>query len=143
MAVISTARTTWTGDLASGSGHTELATSHAAEFDVHWKARSEGSDSTTTPEELLAAAHASCYAMALSKTLADAGATPVVLDVQAQVSFVPGEGVTQSALTVSGDVQDISPADFSAAAEEAKAGCPISQALGGVTITLDAATLES
>ncbi|MEX0914042.1 MAG: OsmC family peroxiredoxin [Demequina sp.] len=142
MAVISTARTTWTGDLQSGSGHTELATSRAAEFDVHWKARSEGSDSTTTPEELLAAAHASCYAMALSKALADAGATPVVLDVQAQVSFVVGEGVTTSALTVSGDVDDISVADFSRVAEEAKAGCPISQALGGVTITLESASLE-
>jgi osmotically inducible protein OsmC len=114
-----------------------------AEFDVHWKARSEGSDSTTTPEELLAAAHASCFSMALSKALADAGATPVTLDVQAQVTFVPGEGVTHSALTVSGDVEDLSAADFASIAEDAKAGCPISQALAGVTITLESATLEA
>lgn len=140
MSVHSKASTTWNGSLKDGSGTTSLATG-AATLGVDWKARSEGSDSTTTPEELIAAAHASCYSMALSNALTEAGATPEQIDASAVVTFVPGEGITSSVLTVSAKVSGIDQARFGEVAEEAKAGCPVSQALSGVEISLESATL--
>lgn len=138
--MISTARTEWNGDLFSGSGTTTLA-SGVGTFAVNWKARSEGADSTTTPEELLAAAHASCYSMQLSNTLAGAGTPPTSLTTDARVTFKPGEGITGIELAVVGEVPGIDQDAFRAAAEDAKVNCPVSGALKAVAITLVEATL--
>jgi osmotically inducible protein OsmC len=139
----STASTSWDGTLARGSGTTSLASGAAAPLNVSWGARAERVAGTTSPEELIAAAHASCYAMAFSAGLAEAGATPEHLDVSATVTFELVDGaptVTRSALTVRGRASGIDAAGFVKAAEGAKAGCPVSRALqGNVEITLDAA----
>lgn len=140
MSVHSKASTTWNGTLAEGSGTTTLA-SGAATFAVNWKARSEGSDTTSTPEELIAAAHASCYSMALAHALKEAGATPEEIETSADVTFVPGEGIKTSALTVRAKVTDIDEEKFSKVAHEAKDGCPVSEALAGIDISLESATL--
>lgn len=144
MSVTSEASTTWTGSLFEGSGEVDLATSHQGPFAVNWKARSEGSGSVTTPEELIAAAHSSCYAMQFSAVLAEAGATPVALEVTAEVTLGPdpagGFQIPKIALTVRGEVEGIDEAGFQQAAETAKATCPVSKALAGVPeVTLDAA----
>jgi osmotically inducible protein OsmC len=139
----STARTTWQGSLARGSGTTRLASGATTPLDVSWTGRTERTAGTTSPEELIAAAHASCYAMALSHELAEAGSTPESLDVSVTVTFEIVDGaptVTRSALTVRGGVPGIDAAGFAAAAAAAKEGCPVSRALkGNVEITLDAA----
>lgn len=140
MAITSNASTSWTGGLGSGSGTTTLGT--GSTFDLTWKARAE-EGGATTPEEFIAAAHASCYAMALSHTLEEAGHAPESLSTAAKVSFVPGKGITTSVLTVTGVVPGIDQAQFADYAEQAKAGCPVSQALAGVDIQLESATLES
>ena len=142
MAVSSKAHTDWTGDLPSGSGHTALASSNAADFDINWKSRSTGGGSAATPEELLAAAHSSCYAMALSHALGENGTPPSALSVDAVVTFVPGEGVTTSALTVSATIPGLSAYEFAKFAEDAKANCPVSKALAGVDISLAEVTLN-
>jgi osmotically inducible protein OsmC len=138
MAVTSESTTVWRGDLASGSGTTTLDTSGAASFAVDWKARSEGAASVTTPEELLGAAHAACFSMAFSAALTGFGTTPESLQTTAAVTFDPAHGITGSHLLVSGVVPGISEADFQRIAEEAKAGCPVSRALSGIPITLEA-----
>lgn len=140
MAVTSKAATQWEGSLTEGSGTTELG-SGVASFGIDWKARSAGSAGVTTPEELMAAAHASCYAMALSNGLAEAGHPPTKVNTSAEVTFVPGEGVTQSILTVTAEVPGIDQAQFSEFAEDAKNNCPVSQAFAGVHIGLESATL--
>ncbi len=138
MAVDSTASTHWEGDLMSGAGTTTLASGAAGPLAVDWKARSEEHGGKTSPEELIAAAHASCFSMALSNGLAKAGNPPASLDVQATASFVPGEGITAMNLVVSGDVPGLDAEGFREAAEAAKVGCPVSQALAGnVPITLE------
>lgn len=136
--VTSTAETRWEGSLADGHGVTRLVGSGAAELPVNWKARSEGSQSVTTPEELLGAAHASCFAMALSHALTGNGTPPKVLDVTAKVEFVPGTGITTSALTLVAEVPKLDDDSFQAIAADAKANCPVSAALAGIDITLDA-----
>ncbi|WP_084040014.1 OsmC family peroxiredoxin [Demequina sp. NBRC 110053] len=141
MAVKSTASTLWRGSLGDGSGTTSFGTG-VATLNVDWKARSEGAEGTTTPEELLAAAHASCFAMALSHALGEAGHEPEELQVSAEVSFQAGEGVLGSVLKVTGAVPGLSRDEFQTFAEEAKAGCPVSQALSGIDITLGSATLS-
>lgn len=141
MSVTSTASTVWRGDLASGTGRTRLDSSSGGEFDVNWTARSEGGAAATTPEELLAAAHSACFSMAFSKALADNGTPPEQLDVSAAVSFQAGTGVTRSAITVVGRVPGVDAATFQALAEDAKATCPISQALAGIEIVLESASL--
>lgn len=138
MAVVSTATTTWQGTLFEGKGEVSLATSKAATLPVDWKARAEGSQSVTTPEELLGAAHAACFSMAFSNMLTEAGFAPTELDTSAAVSFVPGEGIKSSALSVTATVPEITEDKFQEIAAEAKAGCPVSQALAGIEITLDA-----
>lgn len=143
MAVDSSASTVWRGDLMSGTGHTRLETSSAAEFDVNWRARSTGDGNTTTPEELLAAAHSACFSMAFSNGLAQNGTPAQQLDVSAVVSFVPGTGVTKSALTVAGTVEGLDAAKFQELAEDAKANCPVSKALAGIDIELASVTLKS
>ncbi len=142
MAVDNTASTVWRGDLVSGSGHTRLETSGIAEFDVTWKARSEGDTSVTTPEELLAAAHSACFSMAFSNGLAQNGTPPQQLDVSAKVTFVPGEGVTRSVIMVTGIVPNIDAEKFRELAEDAKENCPVSKALAGIEIVLDSAVLD-
>jgi len=138
--MISTARTEWSSDLMSGSGSTTLA-SGVGTFAVNWKARSEGVDGTTTPEELLAAAHASCYSMALSNGLAQAGHPPASVTTDARVTFVPGQGITAIELAVVASVPGMDQESFAAAALDAKANCPVSQALRAVPIELVEATL--
>ncbi len=146
MAAVRSASVTWTGDLASGSGTVSSNSSETfRELPVSWSARTEQPDGQTSPEELLAAAHASCYAMALSGDLARAGTPPEELHVSAQVTFdkVGGDWtVVSSALQVLGRVPNSSRDAFRDAADAARDGCPISQALrGNVELSVDA-TLE-
>ncbi|RZS57641.1 osmotically inducible protein OsmC [Microcella putealis] len=138
MAVTSEATTLWFGSLTDGRGTTSLDTSDAAEFPVTWAARSEGVAGTTTPEELLGAAHSACYSMALSHALTGAGHAPDSLQVTAAVTFQPGEGITGSHLLVNAKVPGISAETFAEFAEDAKKNCPVSAALAGVSITLEA-----
>jgi osmotically inducible protein OsmC len=138
MATTRTANAHWEGSLMEGAGTVSLDSSGLARFDVSWPARSEEPNGKTSPEELIAAAHSSCYNMALSNGLAKAGTPPTSLDTRADVTFQPGEGITGIHLTVRGVVPGISADDFVAAASGAKENCPVSQALAGTTITLDA-----
>jgi lipoyl-dependent peroxiredoxin len=138
MAVTSEATTLWFGDLMSGSGTTSLDSSDAAEFPVSWAARSEGVAGKTNPEELLGAAHSACYSMAFANALAGNGTPPESLQVTAAVTFVPGEGITGSHLLVNAKIAGLSADDFQRLAEDAKKNCPVSQALAGIPITLDA-----
>ena len=137
--------TNWTGGLQDGSGQVELSSSQVATFDVSFPKRAaENADGTTSPEELIAAAHSSCFAMQLSGNIASAGGTPKSLEVQAAVSLGPdkergGFMLTGIALTVRGEVEGLDADGFAAAAQAAKEGCPVSKALTGVDITLDAA----
>lgn len=147
MAAVRRAEVTWSGDLATGTGTASAASSQAFnDLPVSWAARTESPEGKTSPEELVAAAHASCFAMAFSGGLGRAGATPERLAVSADVTFDKldaGWRVTKSHLTVRGVVPGMSNEDFVAAAEAAKDGCPISQALkGNVELSVDAA-LES
>jgi lipoyl-dependent peroxiredoxin len=131
MALKSTGRTHWDGDLFNGSGTTSLDSGATEPMRVTWKARAEDHGGLTSPEELIAAAHASCYSMALSNTLAKDDTPPTSLDVTATATFVPGEGITLMELEVKGDVEAISDEKFQELAETAKNGCPVSQALAG------------
>jgi osmotically inducible protein OsmC len=142
-----TARTAWTGTLQEGSGQVELSSSKVGTYEVSFPRRAaDEAGGFTSPEELIAASHSSCYAMQLSALIAQAGGTPIALDVQADVSLGPdpagGFKLTGIKLTVRGEVEGLDAAGFEKAAQAAKAGCPISKALTGVDITLDAA-LES
>ena len=138
MALTSEATTLWFGDLQSGSGTTSLDSSDAGEFPVTWQARSEGQPGRTNPEELLGAAHSACYSMAFSSKLTAAGHAPESLQVTAAVTFQPGEGITGIHLLVSAKVPGLEADEFQQIAEDAKANCPVSQALAGTTITLEA-----
>ena len=138
-----TARTAWNGTLEKGSGQVELSSSKVGTYEVSFPKRAaEDAGGTTSPEELIAAAHSSCYAMQLSALIAAAGGTPQSLDVTADVSLGPdteGFKLTGITLTVRGEVDGLDEAGFKDAAEKAKASCPVSKALTGVDITLDAA----
>ena len=130
----STASATWRGDLMSGSGQTSLASGAAGPMDISWPRRTEGTGSGTSPEELIAAAHASCFSMALSHGLAQAGHAPTQLDTTAVVTFGQADGgfaITNIALSVRGQVDGIDEAAFKEAAEAAKDGCPVSKAFTG------------
>ena len=132
MATKRTAHVVWRGDLTSGEGTIERVGSGAfGSLPVSWRARAEEPGGKTSPEELIAAAHASCFSMALSNALGEAGTPPEELDVSATVTFVPGTGITESALEVVGTVPRIDEDAFQQAAQEAKAGCPVSKALQG------------
>lgn len=141
MATERTMSTTWRGSLMEGAGTIHEAGSGAfGALDVTWAARAEDPDGKTSPEELIAAAHSACFAMALSHGLAQAGTPADRLDTSATVTFVPGEGITKIALSVRGSVPGLGAAAFVEAAEGAKVGCPVSKALAAVPeITLDAA----
>ncbi|WP_395243456.1 OsmC family peroxiredoxin [Agromyces sp. MMS24-K17] len=138
MAVTSESTTVWAGGLIDGNGTVALDSSGLAQFPVNWKARSEGVAATTTPEELLAAAHSACFSMALSFALANAGHAPERVQTTAAVTFEAGKGVLGSHLLVSARVPGLSEAEFEAFADDAKANCPISQALAGIPITIEA-----
>jgi osmotically inducible protein OsmC len=141
------ARTAWNGTLQEGSGQVELSSSKVGTYEVSFPKRAaDEADGTTSPEELIAAAHSSCYAMALSGEIARVGGTPLAHEVRADVTLGPdpagGFRLTGIKLTVRAEVEGIDEAAFKQAAEAAKAGCPVSKALTGTEITLDAA-LES
>ncbi|SEK46142.1 OsmC family peroxiredoxin [Rhodococcus maanshanensis] len=138
-----TSRTAWNGTLQDGSGQVELSSSGAGTFEVSFPKRAaEDAGGTTSPEELIAAAHSSCYAMQLSALIAEAGGTPQSLEITADVTLGPddpGFKLTGIALTVHGEVDGLDADGFAAAAQAAKQTCPVSKALTGVPITLDAA----
>jgi osmotically inducible protein OsmC len=140
MATDRTAEVTWHGDLMSGSGRIDSVSSGAiGGLDVDWRARSEDAESKTSPEELIAAAHASCFSMALSNGLGQAGHPADELKTSATVTFQPGEGITKIALAVAGTVPGIDADAFQQAAQTAKENCPVSKALASVPeITLEA-----
>jgi lipoyl-dependent peroxiredoxin len=146
MAAERTATVTWTGDLAGGSGSVSAGTSQLfTDLPVSWSARTEAPAGQTSPEELLAAAHASCFSMALAGALAKGGTPPEHLHVSATVTFDKvGDAwtVVSSQLDVVGVVPGLSEADFDSAAQNAKENCPVSRALAGnVELSVDA-TLE-
>src|SRR5712692_2054158 len=139
MAAVSRADVVWEGDLGSGNGRVKVASGVFEEFPVTWAARAERQHGKTSPEELLAAAHASCYSMAFSNGLSKAGHKVERLSTSAEVEFVPGTGITTITLTTVGHIHGIDAAEFQKQAEAAKEGCPISQALhGNVTLKLNA-----
>jgi len=139
MATTRRATTHWEGSLLEGAGRVTLESSGLGTYDVTWASRAEDPNGRTSPEELIAAAHSSCFSMALSSGLAKQGAPPEALDTTAEVTFQPGEGITGVHLTVRAKVPGLSADEFAAAAEAAKEGCPVSKALTGTVITLDAA----
>jgi osmotically inducible protein OsmC len=133
MATDRKAQVTWEGDLMSGKGRIETVTSGAVGgLDVSWPARSEDPGGMTSPEELIAAAHATCFSMALSNGLAQAGHAPEKLQTSATVTFQPGEGITKITLEVAGRVPGMDETEFEQAADQAKENCPVSKALAGV-----------
>lgn len=133
-----TATTVWEGTLFEGAGKVTLESSGLGTYDVSWPARTEAANGKTSPEELIAAAHSSCFSMAFSNGLAKNDTPATSLTVNAEVEFTPGTGITGIKLTVRGDVPGIDNDTFVELAQAAKEGCPVSQALTGTTITLDA-----
>jgi lipoyl-dependent peroxiredoxin len=138
MATTRTAHTVWEGELLKGSGVVSFDSSGIGDFPVSWPSRAEQANGKTSPEELIAGAHSSCYSMALSHGLAGAGTPPTRLETKAEVTFQPGEGITGIHLSVRAEVPGLDQDGFQAAAEDAKKNCPVSQALSGTTITLTA-----
>lgn len=137
MATTRTASAHWEGSLMEGAGQVSLESSGIGTYDVSWPARAEAANGKTSPEELIAAAHSTCFSMALSHGLAQAGTPPTTIDTTADVTFQPGTGITGIALKVVGAVPGISAEQFEQAAQAAKEGCPVSQALKAVPITLE------
>ncbi|MFB7861708.1 OsmC family protein [Streptomyces sp. NPDC056069] len=138
MATVRHAHTVWEGDLLKGKGEVTLDSSGIGSYEVSWPSRAEEPNGRTSPEELIAAAHSSCFSMAFSNGLAKAGNPPTRLETKADVTFQPGEGITGIHLTVRGEVPGLDADQFQALAEDAKKNCPVSQALTGTTITLTA-----
>lgn len=142
MTTTRTASAHWEGSLTEGAGQVTLESSGLGTYDVTWASRAEDPDGRTSPEELIAAAHSTCFSMALSHALAQAGSPPTSIDTTAQVTFKPGTGITGIVLTVAGVVPGLTLEQFEEAANGAKVGCPVSQALS-VPITLEASFTES
>jgi osmotically inducible protein OsmC len=138
VATTRTAHTEWEGNLLKGKGVVTFDSSGIGDYPVSWPSRSETPNGQTSPEELIAGAHSACFSMALSHGLDGAGTPPTKLETKAEVTFQPGTGITGIHLTVVGEVPGLDEAGFAKAAEEAKANCPVSQALAGTTITLTA-----
>ncbi len=139
MATTRRATTDWRGPLIEGSGQVTLESSGLGTYDVTWASRAEAPAGRTSPEELIAAAHSSCFSMAFSAALARNGTPPERLETSADVTFQPGEGITGIVLTVRGTVPGLSSEQFLEMAEAAKQNCPVSKALTGTTVSLDAA----
>ena len=137
MATTRTAKAHWEGSLMEGAGQVALESSGVGTYDVTWASRANDANGKTSPEELIAAAHSTCFSMALSHALAGAGHPPASIDTQADVTFQPGEGITGIKLSVNGNVPGLSADEFAEFAEGAKKNCPVSQALSAVPITLD------
>jgi lipoyl-dependent peroxiredoxin len=140
MATDRSANVVWQGDLMSGSGTiAEVPSGAFGPLDVSWASRAEEPNGKSSPEELIAAAWASCFAMALSAGLAKSGNPPEKLETSATLTFQPGEGIIRGALTVRGTVPSLDEAGFREAAENAKQNCPVSKALSGIPdVSLDA-----
>lgn len=136
MATTRRASAVWNGSLLQGCGQVTLESSGIGTYPVSWPARSAEPNGVTSPEELIAAAHATCFSMALSHGLSQAGTPPTSLETSAEVDFQPGTGITEIRLTVSGQVPGLDAEGFAAAAQDAKANCPVSQALRAVPISL-------
>lgn len=139
--ITSKATTRWQGGLSDGNGRTSLESGNA-DVAVDWRKRSTGEGTSTTPEELLAAAHSACFAMALSHALEQNGTPPLEIRTDARVQFVPGEGITWSMLTVHAHVPGMEVLEFTRIAEQAKEDCPMSKALGAIDVSLESATLQ-
>ena len=137
MATTRTAKAHWEGSLMEGAGQVSLESSGVGTYDVTWASRANEANGRTSPEELIAAAHSTCFSMALSHALAGAGNPPEAIDTQADVTFQPGEGITGIKLSVNGNVPGLTADEFAEFAEGAKKNCPVSQALAAVPITLD------
>jgi osmotically inducible protein OsmC len=138
MATTRTASAHWEGSLTDGKGTSNLDSSGLGGFEVTWASRTEEPNGRTSPEELIAAAHAACFNMSFSSRLSKAGHVPESLDTTATVGFQAGKGITGIALRVRGRVPGLSADEFGAAAEDAKENCPVSKALAGTTITIEA-----
>ena len=135
MATVRTAKAHWEGSLMEGAGQVALESSGIGTYDVTWASRANDAIGKTSPEELIAAAHSTCFSMALSHALAGAGNAPESIDTTAAVTFQPGEGITGIKLSVNGKVPGLTAEQFAEFAEEAKKNCPVSQALAAVEIT--------
>lgn len=142
MAVNRKSHTIWSGDLKTGKGEVSFDSSDIGTFPITWKARSDEPDGVTSPEELIAAAHSACFSMALSNELGKNGHTPEKIHTTAEVDFIPGTGITTSKLTVVATVPGVTAEQFEETAQGAGKACPVSKALAGIKITVDA-TLES
>jgi osmotically inducible protein OsmC len=136
MATTRNARAHWEGTLLEGQGTVELTSSGIGTYPITWASRAESPDGRTSPEELIAAAHASCFSMALSNGLAKTGNPAISLNTSVEVDFQPGVGITEIRITLSGEAENLDADGFRAAAEDAKANCPVSKALAAVPITL-------
>lgn len=136
---VRSAQAHWEGSLMEGQGEVEFLNSALGSVEVDWRSRAGETEGRTSPEELIAAAHSACYSMALSHALAGNGTPPATVDTRADVTFVPGEGITRILLTVRASVPGLTAEQFDAFAQGAKTGCPVSAALTGTTIDLDAA----
>lgn len=135
---VRSAQAHWEGSLIEGQGEVEFLNSNLGSVEVDWRSRSAETEGRTSPEELIAAAHSTCYSMALSHALAGNGTPPASVDTRADVTFVAGEGITGIVLTVRASVPGLSAEEFARFAEDAKTGCPVSAALTGTKIDLDA-----
>ncbi|WP_068403140.1 OsmC family protein [Kribbia dieselivorans] len=142
MATTRTAAAHWEGSLMEGSGQVTLQSSGIGTYPVTWASRAQDPEGRTSPEELIAAAHSTCFSMALSNGLAKAGTPPTTIDTTADVTFQPGEGITGIVLRVVGAVPGLTAEQFEAAAQDAKENCPVSQALKAVPISLEASFSE-
>jgi osmotically inducible protein OsmC len=136
MATTRNARAHWEGTLLEGQGTVELTSSGIGTYPITWASRAESADGRTSPEELIAAAHASCFSMALANGLAKSGNPATSLNTSVEVDFQPGVGITEIRITLSGEAENLDADGFKAAAEDAKANCPVSKALAAVPITL-------
>jgi lipoyl-dependent peroxiredoxin len=141
MATVRTAEAHWEGSLFEGQGEVELVSSGLGHFEVSWATRAEEPNHHTSPEELIAAAHSTCFNMALSNVLAQGDTPPTSLDTRADVTFDP-PNITGIKLTVTGVVPGITAEQFQAAAEDARENCPVSKVITGTTITLEASLAE-
>jgi osmotically inducible protein OsmC len=138
MATTRTSNAHWEGSLFEGKGRVSLDSSGIGSYDVNWPARAEEPNGVTSPEELIAAAHSTCFSMALSNELTKAGHQVRTIDTRADVSFQPGQGITGIHLTTRAAVDGLSAEEFATFAVGAKANCPVSKAITGTTVTLDA-----
>ena len=143
MATVRTAEAHWEGSLKEGQGEVDLVSSGIGQFEVTWPARTEQPNGMTSPEELIAGAHSACFSMSVANELVKAGnPAPTSIDTKAEVTFQPGQGITGIQLTVSAVVPDTDAEAFQAAISAAEQSCPVSRALTGTTITVQASLAE-